>query len=185
MGKLEDLYLTALADLRASLPRFLVFLSVILLLIIFYPIISNSLENSYLQLGEEKVSAKSILNMLTFFYITILLILTFREIWLLSFSISKLIVFFNSSEDEKLENLDIRIKKLNNAFLLLISFLISLFVFSFIKDYLIKLNQTLVSIIGIFLVIFLFLSLLIFGIAISSEIEHKINSLIEKLKSKK
>ncbi len=60
MEKIEDLYVTALVDLRSCLPKILIFLSLILMLLIFYPIISSSFEGVSLQLDNKKVPVQSL-----------------------------------------------------------------------------------------------------------------------------
>jgi hypothetical protein len=184
MKNLEDLYVSALIDLRSSLPKLLVFLSVILMLIVFYPIISSSFEGVYLQLNDKKIPAKSLFNLLVFFFIIIFLLLSLREIWLVSFSLSKIIVYYNSSSQEKFEEIKMRVNKLTSSILILISFLISLFIFSFLKDFILNLHPLLLNIVSIGLIIFLFISLIFFALAISSEIEIKINKILEKMKKK-
>jgi hypothetical protein len=184
MGQIEDLYVTALVDLRACLPKILVFLSLILLFIIFYPFLSSSFEGIYLQLDNQKIPAKGLLNLLIFFFIVVFLLLTIREIWLLSISLSKMIVYFNSSPQEKFEEIKIRVNKLSNAFLILVSFLVFLFIFSFLKEYILNLHPFLLNFISIGTIAFLFISLIFFAMAISSEIEIRVNKIIEKMKKK-
>jgi hypothetical protein len=185
MEKIEDLYVTALVDLRSCLPKILIFLSLILMLLIFYPIISSSFEGVSLQLDTKKIPAKSLLNLLTFFFITVFILLTIREIWLLSISLSKLIVYFNSSSQEKFEEIKTRVNKLSNSFLILISFFIFLFIFNFLKEFILNLHPIIVNFISILLIIFLFVSLVFFALAISSEVEIKVIKIIEKMKGKK
>jgi len=184
-NKQINLYLEALNNLKSGLPKFSLFMFLLVFIWIIYPWIMDLGSNVYLEIFNTKIETKNLINILILTYITLIIIFAYREILLIGSALSKIIVFYSSNPNDDITKLELRIKKFENILSLLLVNLISFIIYHIFKDFLAQLSQTIASIILIFLTLSLLILLFLLSISLSSELEFKISGLTIKKKNGK
>jgi len=184
-SKHMNLYLEALNNLKSGLPKFSLFMFLLVFIWILYPWIMNLGSNVYLEIFDTRIETKNLINILILTYITLIIIFTYREIVLIGSALSKLIVFYSSTPNDDISKLELRIRKFENILSLLLVNLISFIIYHIFKDFLAQLSQTIASLILIFLTLSLLILLFLLSISLSSELEFKISRLTIKKKNGK
>ena len=184
-NKQINLYVEALNNLKSGLPKFSLFMFLLVFIWIIYPWIMNLGSNVYLEIFNTKIETKNLINILILTYITLIIIFTYREIVLIGSALSKIIVFYSSNPNDDIAKLELRIKKFENILSLLLVNLISFIIYHIFKDFLVQLSQTIASVILIFLTLSLLVLLFLLSISLSSELEFKISGLNIKKKNGK
>jgi len=184
-NKQINLYVEALNNLKSGLPKFSLFMFLLVFIWIIYPWIMNLGSNVYLEIFNTKIETKNLINILILTYITLIIIFTYREIVLIGSALSKIIVFYSSNPNDDIAKLELRIKKFENILSLLLVNLISFIIYHIFKDFLVQLSQTIASVILIFLTLSLLVLLFLLSISLSSELEFKISGLTAKKKNGK
>jgi len=182
-NKQINLYVEALNNLKSGLPKFSLFMFLLVFIWIIYPWIMNLGSNVYLEIFNTKIETKNLINILILTYITLIIIFTYREIVLIGSALSKIIVFYSSNPNDDIAKLELRIKKFENILSLLLVNLISFIIYHIFKDFLVQLSQTIASVILIFLTLSLLILLFLLSISLSSELEFKISGLTIKKKN--
>lgn len=184
-NKQINLYLEALNNLKSGLPKFSLFMFLLVFIWIIYPWIMDLGSNVYLEILNTKIETKNLINILILTYITLIIIFAYREILLIGSALSKIIVFYSSNPNDDIAKLELRIKKFENILSLLLVNLISFIIYHIFKDFLIQLSQTIASVILIFLTLSLLILLFLLSMSLSSELEFKISGLTIKKKNGK
>lgn len=169
-----NLYIEALKNLRVALPRFSIFLFLLIFLWVIYPFLINLGSNIFLDVWKNKIELKNIVNIIIVTYLVVLILFTYREIMLVGGALSKLIVFYSSSPEEDFSRLETRIKKFENIFSLIFANLVSFLIYYIFKDFLVAISQALAAIILIILTISFLGLFLILSFSLSSELEIKL-----------
>lgn len=180
-----NLYVEALNNLKSGLPKFSLFMFLLVFIWIIYPWIMNLGSNVYLEVFNTKIETKNLINILILTYITLIIIFAYREIVLIGSALSKIIVFYSSNPNDDIAKLELRIKKFENILSLLLVNLISFIIYHIFKDFLVQLSQTIASVILILLTLSLLVLLFLLSISLSSELEFKISGLTTKKKNGK
>lgn len=179
-NKHTDLYIEALKNLKLALPKFSLFLMLLVLIWLISPFIVNLGSNIYLEVFNTKIETKNLINIILITYLTILLLFTYREIILIGSAISRLIVFYSSNPNEDISKINLRLKKFEDILSLLLVNIISFLIYYIFKDFINQISQTLSSIILIILTISFLILTFLLSISLSSEIELKIEEFFKK-----
>ncbi|MFH7903289.1 MAG: hypothetical protein QXQ19_02375 [Candidatus Aenigmatarchaeota archaeon] len=179
-----NLYYEAINNLRIALPRFSIFLFLLIFLWIIYPFLIDLGNNIFLELKDTKIELKNLINIIIITYLVVLILFTYREIMLVGSAISKLIVFYSSNPQEDISRIENRIKKFENILSLIFANLVSFLIYFIFKDFLIGISQLLAATILIILVISLLVLFLFLSFSLSSELELKLQNPLKQIKKK-
>ncbi|MEM0243529.1 MAG: hypothetical protein QXS69_03290 [Candidatus Aenigmatarchaeota archaeon] len=179
------LYIEALRDLRVALPRFSIFLFLLIFLWIIYPFLLSLGNNIFLEILDNKIELKYIINIIIITYLVVLILFTYKEIILVGSSLSKLIVFYSSNPQEDISRIEIRIKKFENTLALIFANLISFLIYYIFKDFIASISQIAAAIILILLIVSFLILFLLLSFSLSSEFETKILQQISKSRKRK
>ncbi|MEM5820731.1 MAG: hypothetical protein QXP34_00205 [Candidatus Aenigmatarchaeota archaeon] len=179
------LYIEALNNLKTALPKFSLFLLLLVFLWIISPFIIELGKDIYLEIFNVKIETKNLINILLITYLTVLLLFTYREIILIGSAFSKLIVFYSSNPNDDISKLNIRIKKFENILSLLLVNIISFLIYYIFKDFLSQISQIFASALLLILTLSFLILLFLLSISLSSELELKIQEVFRTREKRK
>lgn len=179
------LYIEALNNLKTALPKFSLFLLLLVFLWIISPFIIELGRDIYLEIFNVKIETKNLINILLITYLTVLLLFTYREIILIGSAFSKLIVFYSSNPNDDISKLNIRIKKFENILSLLLVNIISFLIYYIFKDFLSQISQIFASALLLILTLSFLILLFLLSISLSSELELKIQEVFRTREKRK
>lgn len=179
-----NLYYEAINNLRTALPRFSMFLFLLIFLWIIYPFLIYLGSNIFLELKDIRIELKNLINIIIITYLIVLILLTYKEIMLVGSALSKLIVFYSSNPIDDSSKIESRTKKFENILSLIFANLVSFLIYYIFKDFLVGISQVLAATLLIILIISFLILFLLLSFSLSSELELKLESLFKQGKRK-
>jgi hypothetical protein len=176
--KVENVYLESAKKLRASLPKFFVFLGAAFLVWIFGSALLIPLGTGVFLGG---VETSKIINLLVLGSLVVLIITSFREIKNVANSLAGLALYYigGNSNNEKL-----RLQKLQSTFRSFSYVILAAVFFILFRGFLLEIHPALAGIVVILLAIWAIVSLYAVVMAMSGEIEEAASSFAERIEQR-